>query len=233
VAKNYKKLDIPNHCYYVNFITTNVNLFQYMKILYVSASPMGENSHSRNLSSKLIASIKAKYANSSVIERDLNKTPVPHLNLETLTAFNTPVENRTLEAKKLVQLSDSLIEEINESQLIIIASPMWNFGVPSVLKAWIDHISRAGITFKYTETGPVGLISGKKAIIVSSRGGIYSQGVFQSFEHEESHIASVLQFLGISDVKSVRAEGVAYGKEALQNALKNAEIEIANIVKSL
>ncbi len=204
-----------------------------MKILYVSVSPMGDKSITRLLASKLISDIKKKHSHTTVVERDLNKTAIPHLSVDVISAFMTPPDKRDAKANELLTLSDALVKEIFDANLIIIASPMWNFGVPSVLKAWIDNICRAGITFKYTQTGPVGLINGKKAIVISARGGIYSEGESKIFEHEESHLDSVLKFLGITNTQLVHAEGVAYGEEASKNAITKAEAKITDILSAL
>ncbi|QED22954.1 FMN-dependent NADH-azoreductase [Candidatus Deianiraea vastatrix] len=203
-----------------------------MKILYITSSPMGEKSNSRAVASKLLDALKAKGA--TITERDLAKNPVPHINIDNINAFRTPSEQRDEKAKLVLKLADELIEEIKNCDMVVFASPMWNFGVPSVMKAYIDHIVRAGVTFKYTETGPVGLLDAKKkAIIISSSGGIYSQGDFKSFDHQSTYLESVLQFLGLKDIKSVHVEGMNYGEDAANKGMEAANAKIDEILKAI
>jgi len=199
------------------------------KILVVNSSPRAE-SLSRSLVKRVVDGLKAKKPDTTVIERDLSASPFPHLTEQHLAAYFTPAEQRSPELQELIKLSDTAVDELLAADVLVIGSPMWNFGVPSVLKAWIDHVARAGRTFSYTANGPVGLATGKKAIIVSSRGGVYSQGPMTSFEHQESLLKSVLAFIGITDVEFIRAEGLAMGEEAVKQALATAEQNITGIL---
>ncbi|WP_263641762.1 FMN-dependent NADH-azoreductase [Hypericibacter adhaerens] len=127
-------------------------------------------------------------------------------------------------AQKATQaLSDELIAELKAADTIIIGAPMYNFGIASTLKAWFDHVLRAGVTFRYTETGPVGLVTGKRAIVIETRGGLYSEGPAQPFDSQEPHLRTLLGFIGITDVTFVRAEKLAFGPELREQAIGNAQ----------
>ena len=202
-------------------------------ILHIDSSPMGENSYSRRYGAKLVAELVAKHPGAKVTHRDLAVNPLPHLTAAVLGAFFTPPEKRDAAQAAAVKPSDEAIDELFAADVIVVGSPMWNFGIPSVLKAWIDHISRAGRTFKYTETGPVGLVTGKKVIIVSSRGGVYSAGPMVSFDHQESYLKSVFPFIGITDIEVIRTEGVAMGEEPVKNAIAAADAALAQVVQKV
>ena len=140
-------------------------------ILHIDSSPLGERSVSRKLTAKALTELKAKHPECKIITRDLAADPLPHLNGVTIGAFYTPPDQRTNDLIEAAKLSDQAVDEVISADAIIIGSPMWNFGIPSSLKAWIDHIVRAGKTFTYGATGPESLLpKGKKVIIISSRG---------------------------------------------------------------
>lgn len=145
-----------------------------------------------------------------VVERDLTRDPIPHLDEITLTGFGTPAAERTPEQAAAVGLSDALIAELQAADVIVIGVPMYNFGIPSPLKAWIDRVARAGITFKYTESGPVGLVQGKTVYVLAARGGVYAGS-----EHDvqSRYLRQVLGFIGMTDIEFVYAEGLALGAE--------------------
>jgi FMN-dependent NADH-azoreductase len=128
-------------------------------------------------------------------------------------------------------LSDELIAELKAADTVVIGSPMYNFGIASTLKAWFDYVLRAGITFRYTENGPVGLIEGKRAIVVVSRGGLYSEGPAQAFDSQEPHLRTLLGFMGISDVTFVRAEKLAFGPEAREQAIAAARSRLGEVIE--
>lgn len=203
-------------------------------ILHIDSSAFGDRSVTKKLSQTLVSQFTSKHPDTRVIYHDLSVEAIPHLDGATLGAFFTPDANRTPEQQQLVALSDKLTDEVLGSDIIVIAAPMWNFSVPSSLKAWIDHISRAGKTFKYTENGPQGLVSSdKKVIIVSSSGGIYSQGPGKAVDFQVPYLTAFFAFLGLTDVSVVRAEGTAMGPETLNTALQNAGVEIEKIVANL
>ena len=205
------------------------------KILIINSSPMNEKSISRGLVDELVQQIKNKNTNYDFVERDLSKNPIPHLNAQVISAANMPENQRNDQMKNDLKLSDELINEFLNAEIIIIGAPMWNFSIPSVLKAWIDYIMRINITFGYNKEGvPVGLLSGsnKKIIIASSRRGIYSEGQWKSFDHQETLLQGIFNYIGITDICFIRAEGLR-GENAICDAI-NLNIEkINNIVERM
>jgi FMN-dependent NADH-azoreductase len=137
---------------------------------------------------------------------------------QTIGAYFTPAENRSAEQAEAVKLSDQLVAELMAADVIVLGAPMYNFSVSSALKAWIDHIARAGVTFKYTETGPVGFLGGRKVIVFTSRGGIYSVGPAKSMNFHETYLRGVLGFVGLTDVTFVHTEGLSMGEETATTA---------------
>jgi FMN-dependent NADH-azoreductase len=186
-------------------------------ILHIQSSSNLATSVTRQIGALTIKGLKETSPAANIIERDLAKNPVPHLLPETLNALFSG----NPDAPELA-LSNQLINELEASDMIVLEVPMYNFGIPSVLKAWIDHVARAGKTFKYTETGPVGLLKGKKVFLVLGRGGVYSEGPYAVMDHQESYLRAVLGFIGITDVESIYIEGVAMGAEKAAAALASA-----------
>jgi FMN-dependent NADH-azoreductase len=179
------------------------------KILSIISSPRGEASNSIKLANAIVDKLKEKDPAAAVQVKDLTNKPFPHLEEAHLNAFFTPVEKHTEENKEAISHSDQAIKEIMDADVLVIGAPMYNFGIPSVLKSWFDHIARAGITFKYTSNGPEGLITGKKAYIAVTTGGIYSSGDAMAADFVTPYIKTMLGFIGITDVTVVRAEGFA------------------------
>jgi len=179
-----------------------------MKILHLISSPRGEASFSIKLGNALIEKLQTANPDSTVKVHNLAKKPFPHLEEAHLNSFFTPVESRTPEMLEAVKHSDDAIAELQDADTIVIGVPMYNFGIHSTLKAWIDHIARAGITFRYTENGPEGLVKGKKVYLAIATGGIYSEGAMKSFDFTEPYLRSVLGFLGMTDITAFRIEGV-------------------------
>lgn len=153
---------------------------------------------------------RATHPNARIIARDLTRAPVPHLDETTLTGFGTPAEQRTPAQQAAVARSDALIAELQAADVIAIGVPMYNFGIPSPLKAWIDHVARAGITFKYTAQGPIGLLQGKQVYVLAARGGAYAG---TPGDVQTSYLKQVLGFLGLTDIEFVYAEGLAISAE--------------------
>jgi FMN-dependent NADH-azoreductase len=179
------------------------------KILLIDSSSRGNASFSRKLSRAVIEKLKAKDPSSSVSTRDLALKPMPHLEEAHLAAFFAPAEKHTAEDKRAIQHSDEAIAEILNAEVIVVGVPMYNFGIPSVLKAWIDHLARAGKTFRYSEKGPEGLVKGKKVYLAIATGGVYSEGAMKAYDFTESYLRAVLGFLGMTDITTFRVEGVA------------------------
>jgi FMN-dependent NADH-azoreductase len=199
------------------------------QILIVESSPRGSESASRKLARMVRARLDAQYPEARVIARDLVHDHVPHLDESTLRAMTTqdPVEAESL--KDALHLSDQLAEELLASDLLVIASPMWNFGIPSSLKAWIDHVVRAGKTFNYAGAGVEGLAKGKKAILVLASGGVFSEGPWKPWDTAEPYLRQILGFIGIDDVQTVRAEGMNIPPLAI-HAVPNGEKAVEALV---
>ena len=177
------------------------------KILHIISSSRGEKSFSIKLGNAIVEKIKTTYPGSTVKETNLVEKQFPHLYEAQITSFFTPTEYRTPENNEAVRYSDEAISEIMEADIIVIGAAFYNFGIHSTLKAWIDHIARVNVTFRFTESGPEGLIHGKKVYIAVASGGIYSEGVMQSFDFAAPYLKAILGFLGITDVTVIRVEG--------------------------
>lgn len=194
------------------------------KILNVISSPRGEASFSNKLGNAIIEKILKEHPESVITTHDLNKSKYPHVEASHIEAFYTPIEKHTAENREAIKQSDEAIKEIMDADIIVINAPMWNFSVPSILKAWIDHISRAGVTFAYGEKGPVGLVKGKKVYVIIASGGVYSEGPAKAFDFVEPYLKSFLGFLGMTDVMTYRVEGLSIPgnmETAFQKALDN------------
>ncbi|NMN37021.1 NAD(P)H-dependent oxidoreductase [Pedobacter riviphilus] len=195
-----------------------------MKILHLISSPRGEASFSVKLGNAIVEKLQAANPGSTVTTNNLTNTPFPHLEEVHINSFFTPLENHTPELAEAVKHSDQAITELKNADAIVIGVPMYNFGLPSALKAWIDHIARAGQTFSYSENGPVGLIKGKKVYLAISSGGVYSDGPMKAYDFTESYLRSVLGFLGMIDVTAYRVEGLSIPNlkdVALNNAVES------------
>lgn len=192
-----------------------------MKLLHIDASALGDNSVSRQLTAAVVGRFKDGATDVDVAYRDLDAEPIPHLRGSSLAQLDA---TETADAQQV-------LEQFLAADVVVIGAPMYNFSIPSTLKAWIDRVAIAGKTFKYTEAGPVGLAGGKRVIIVSSRGGIYTDS---PADFQEPLLRQVFAFMGINDVEFVRAEGIAYSpkhrEEAIAAALANLpEPELAAV----
>lgn len=201
-----------------------------MKLLHIDSSILGDASASRQLSQEVVQAWAAAEPGVQVTYRDLAADAISHLSAASLVAAGTPAELRDAAQKYEAALGENSIEEFLAADAIVIGAPMYNFTVPSQLKAWIDRIAVAGKTFRYTENGPQGLAGGKKVIIVSTAGGLHA-GQPSGAAHED-YLKLVLGFLGITDIEVIRAEGLAYGEEPRANAIKGARAEIASAFAS-
>lgn len=178
------------------------------KILHIITSPQGEVSISRKLGKEIIEKIQAKYPGSIVKERDLAKESFPHLDALQIGSWFTPAENQTPEQAKAIKISDEAIAEMQEADIYVIGAPFYNFSIPSTLKAFLDHVARPGITFRYNEDGtPEGFLKNKKAYIAIASSGVYSEGNFQMFDFVSPYLKFILGFLGITDITTFRVEG--------------------------
>ena len=203
-------------------------------ILQIDSSPLGDNSVSRKFTLKAVDGLKAKHRDAKVTVRDFGKDPLPHLSGAVIGAFFTPTDKHTDMQAEAIKLSDQAVAELVTADAIVIGVPMWNFGIPSALKAWIDHVVRAGKTFKYGANGPEGLLPpGKKVMVILSRGGVYSSGPMASIEHQESYLKVILNFIGLTEVTFIRAEGVAMGPDAVKAAMQTAETQVAAALQNV
>ncbi|TDY97346.1 UNVERIFIED_ORG: FMN-dependent NADH-azoreductase [Herbaspirillum seropedicae] len=195
-------------------------------LLHIDSSARSGGSISRQLTASFAQQWQAKNPGGKVVHRDLAANALPHLSESLLGAYFAPADARSAEQAEVIKQSDALVDELLAADTIVIGVPMYNFAPPSTLKAWIDHVFRAGRTFSYTETGPVGLVKGKKAVIILSRGGKYSEGPMEALDFQGKYLKSALGFIGITDVELVVAEGVSMGEEAAKAAVAGAEAKI-------
>lgn len=192
-------------------------------LLLIRSSLLLGDGQSNRLADRFVAAWQAANPEGRVLVRDLATDPVPHLDLARVGAFGTPAEQRTPEQRALVAESDALIAELQGADTVVFGLPLYNFGMPSTLKAYFDHVARAGITFRYTAEGPEGLIKGKQVYVFTTRGGHYKD---QAHDTQTPFVRTLLGFLGMTDVRFVHAEGLALGDESRQAALQAAEAEI-------
>ncbi|MGH8433139.1 MAG: FMN-dependent NADH-azoreductase [Pseudomonas sp.] len=196
-----------------------------MKLLHLDSSILGDASTSRQLSHSVVAAWQAAEPMAKVSYRDLAGDALSHLSSASLVAGGTPAELRDAAQKHEAELAESTLQEFLDADAIVIGAPMYNFTVPTQLKAWIDRIAVAGKTFTYDENGPKGLAGGKKVVIVSTSGGLHA-GQPTGVAHED-YLLVVLGFLGITDIEIIRAHGLAYGEEPRANALAGAQQQIS------
>lgn len=193
-------------------------------VLAIRSSILGEASASNQLVYSALSNLQVANPAIRIVERDLGTDPVPHLDADAAIALKSDPINSVQE--KARALSDRLIDEVKNADILLLGAPMYNFGIPSGLKSWFDYILRAGITFRYSEAGPEGLLSDKRAIVVLTRGGFYSEGPASVMDAQEPHLRALLNFIGISDVTFVRAEKLAFGPAHREAAMAKALAEI-------
>lgn len=194
-------------------------------LLQLNSSLYGDRGESSKLADHFVSEWRGQNHGSTIIYRDLAGEPVPHLTAERFQAFLTKPEERTTAQKAIADASDTLIDELKRADVIVFGAPMYNFNIPSTLKSYFDHVARAGITFKYTEKGPAGLLTGKKAYVFSTRGGIHAG----PGDNETNYVRQFLGFLGIADVEFVYAEGLAFGEEPRKASIEKAHQAIARL----
>ncbi len=199
------------------------------RTLVITASILGENGQSKALAERFIAQAQGRDG-VEVTHRDLVASELPHLNLAELGSWQVAEEERTPEQRELAARSDALIKELHDHDVVVLAVPMYNFGIPSQLKAWFDRVMRAGVTFRYTENGPQGLVEGKRAIILAARGGQYAG---TEMDTQTPHLKLMLGMMGIGEVDTVFAEGLNMGEGKRDAALKEARQAIDGLVERL
>lgn len=202
-----------------------------MNILQINSSARrlqdDQGSVSTRLANELTAGLLAANAGATVTVRDLAADPLPVLDEAALGALFTPAESRSAEQAARVALSDALVAELKAADVVVIAAPMINFNISAQLKNWIDAVARAGLTFKYTESGPVGLVTGKKVHVVTSRGGVHRD---QPTDQLVPYLRTVLAFMGMTDVEFIYAEGLNMGPEAAERGLTQARAKISEVL---
>jgi len=199
-------------------------------LLQLTSSLSSTDGQSSKLAQEFTDEWLAAHPGSSVIVRDLARSPVPHLDAARFGAFVAKPESRTLEQQAVIRYSDTLIDELRRADVIVLGLPMYNFGVPSTLKAYFDHIARTGVTFRYTDKGAVGLLGGKKAYVFAARGGKYL-GTPNDFE--TGYVRQFLAFIGIDDVEFIHAEGLALGEASAQSSMAAARSAIQHLTRGL
>lgn len=202
-----------------------------MKLLHIDSSVLGSNSVSRELSRRIVDQWLAAHPGTTVEHLDLATDAPAHLSVDSLGfRLGTEAADLTDVQRRENAISERLVSQFLAADVVVIGAPMYNFSVPSQLKAWIDRVAQAGRTFKYTEAGPQGLAGGKTVIVASTRGGVYSTNpALAGLDHQESYLRAVFGFFGITDVRFVRAEGIALGEAAKQQAMDAAVVTIESL----
>lgn len=194
-----------------------------MNVLHVDSSITGAASLSRQLSAAIVAHLRASDPRLEVVRRDLAADPLPVFDAATLGGVSVRSEPPGPEHAAEARLDQQVLNEFMAADVVVIGVPMYNFGVPAQLKTWVDYLSVAGVTFRYTPEGPIGLAAGKRVILASTRGGLYGPGApAAAMEHQESYLQAVLGFFGITEVHVIRAEGVQLGPDAARLAVAGA-----------
>jgi len=195
-------------------------------LLQLNTSIFSDGGQSSRLAQRFVAAWRASNPGANVIVRDLAREPLPHLDAARFAAFIAKPEERNLEQQAAVNDSDALIAELRAADVLVLGLPLYNFGLPSTLKAYFDHIGRAGHTFKYTEKGAVGLLTGKKAYVFATRGGLYKG---TPLDTQTAYVRDFLGFIGITEVEFVYAEGLALSESSKKASIAQAHREIGYI----
>jgi FMN-dependent NADH-azoreductase len=196
------------------------------RVLVIESSARQQDSISRQLTRDFVTQWQAAHPADVITQRDLAVNPVPHLDANLLGGWMKPAEQRSDEELKALARSNELTDEVLAADVLVLAAPMYNFTIPSTLKAWLDHVLRAGVTFKYTETGPQGLLTGKRAYILTARGGIHAGA---TSDHQEPYLRQVMAFIGIHDVTFIHAEGLNMGGDFHEKGLNQAKAQLAAV----
>ncbi|MBA1195066.1 FMN-dependent NADH-azoreductase [Pseudomonas entomophila] len=195
--------------------------------LIIESSARQQDSVSRQLTRDFIAHWQAAHPQDVPTVRDLAVTPVPHMAMDLLGGWMKPEDQHSAEEHQALARSNELIDELLQADVLVMAAPMYNFAIPSTLKAWLDHVLRAGVTFRYTANGPEGLLTGKRAIVLTARGGLHAGA---ASDHQEPYLRQVLGFIGITDVAFVHAEGLNMGGDHQEKGLSQAKAQMAALV---
>jgi FMN-dependent NADH-azoreductase len=201
------------------------------RLLFVTSSLFGDASKSRLIGAEFVAAWCAAHPGTTVVERVLSADTMPHLTQATLAAVATPAESRSAAQQAAADFADALIAEVEAADVIVIAAPMYNFTISTTLKAWIDHIARAGRTFRYTATGPEGLLWNKTVFVTTARGGFYrADSPAMALDFQEPYLRAILGFLGITDVTFVHAEGLNISPDHAARGLADARRVVAELL---
>ena len=198
------------------------------RTLLITSSPRGAASYSTQVAQALATAL-TRGGRGDLVVRDLARDPLPHIDESFAIARNTPAEQISPAQRSTLARSDALIAELQSVDVIVMGVAMINFGIPSTLKAYIDHVVRPGVTFRYTEKGPEGLLRGKKVYLALARGGRYSEGPMQAMNFQDTYLRSALGFIGLTDIESITVEGVAFGPDAAGQALNAALARVATL----
>src|ERR1044071_197538 len=198
--------------------------------LLIESSPRGNDSYSHQAARSIVSELQTRNPGAKLVVRNLAENPPSHVGLAFITGMYVEPDQRSTEQNKALAVSDALIDELLAADTIVLAVPMHNFGPPSTLKAWIDHVVRVGRTFSYGDNGPQGLVKGKHVIVVLASGGVYSEGQMKAFDFTEPYLRTVFGFLGITDVDVVRVEGVANRAIGPQKALAAARTQSKQVL---
>lgn len=199
-------------------------------LLQIRSSIFGESGQSSRLADAFVAAWAEQNPGARVIVRDLSTDPVPHITAERFGALGKKPEERTPGEREVAAYSDALVAELKAADVIALGLPMYNFGVPSTLKAYFDHVARAGVTFRYTQDGPEGLLKGKRAYVFAARGGEYAGSALDT---QTDYVRNFFGFLGVEEIEFVYAEGLAVGEDEKRAALSKAREAIAGIAAGL
>jgi FMN-dependent NADH-azoreductase len=201
------------------------------KLLFVTSSVFGPESKTGQIGAELVAAWRKAHPGTAVVERALSPESLPHLTQETIAAWLLPEEKRSPRQREIAAFADAIIAEVEAAETVVIAAPMYNFTISSTLKSWIDHLARAGRTFRYSAAGPEGLLKGKKVFIVTGRGGVYSgDSPARGLDFQEPYLRAVLGFLGLNDITFIHVEGLAISPEAAASGLERARKAVNDIV---
>jgi FMN-dependent NADH-azoreductase len=198
-------------------------------LLFVASSLFGDRSQSRRIAGELIDRWRQSDPGTKVVTRELTADSIPHLSSAAFAASLVAADTRSAAERQEAALADTLIAEVEAADVIVITAPMYNFSIPSTLKAWIDHVTRGGRTFRYGAGGPEGLLKGKKVLVVTGRGGVYSDGPAKGMDFQEPYLRAMLGFLGL-DVTFVHVEGLKMGPEAAASGIERARKAIGDLL---
>lgn len=196
------------------------------QLLQINSSLWGEQSRSSQLAAELVSQLSEGFTAVERVNRDLSLDPIPHLSAEAYDAFSVAPEDLSLQQRQALVLSDKLTDELRAADVIVLTAPMYNYGLPSALKAWVDHVARINVTFAYGDKGMEGLLKGKKLYVVSTRGGKHA-GTERDFQ--TPLLQQVFGMMGITDITMIYAEGTAFGEEAAAESIDQARQQIANL----